>query len=286
MPKRIRPDVNEISLAFNPANMKKFLMHKDDDKKNLKKGEETMEKLIKILKDKGLLSDEKAFANALKKANVTELAIAEDFEKVFEVVVDLMPKVDEKEIRKDLEAKIRKTLESELRKTLEPEIRKALEKELGKAENETIKLLKDEVKQLGDDLKAARKEVETERDARRLSEIKESVKDMGVPGDLEKISKTILMTEKINPELAKDITETLKETGEAFKTSGAFLELGSSRGGEELGKAYDELIKLRNAAMEKDSNLTEQAAMRKVCRENPKLYQEYTKEHQMKGGMH
>lgn len=286
MPKRIRPDVNEISLAFNPANMKKFLMHKDDDKKNLKKGEETMEKLIKILKDKGLLSDEKAFANALKKANVTELAIAEDFEKVFEVVVDLMPKVDEKGIRKDLEAKIRKTLESELRKTLEPEIRKALEKELGKAENETIKLLKDEVKQLGDDLKAARKEVETERDARRLSEIKESVKDMGVPGDLEKISKTILMTEKINPELAKDITETLKETGEAFKTSGAFLELGSSRGGEELGKAYDELIKLRNTAMEKDSNLTEQAAMRKVCRENPKLYQEYTKEHQMKGGMH
>jgi hypothetical protein len=291
MPKRIKPDVNEISLAFNPANMKKFLMHKDDDKKNLLKGEESMEEFVKMLKDQGLLPDEASvlvFTAKLKENKIENLDSVENLTKALGFAFELIPTEDsvKDKIRKDLESEIKKTLEPELRKALEPEIKKALEKEMNKSKDDSVKLLKDQVETLTKDLGEARKEVEVERDARRLSEIKTEVAEMGLPGDLEKISKTVLMTEKTNPELAKDVVETLKTTGAAFKASGAFSEIGSSQGGKELGDAYGKLMDMKNALMKDNPKMPEHKAWAQICRENVELYKAYTKEHHAKGGMH
>jgi hypothetical protein len=298
MPKQIKPDVHEISLAFNPANQKKFLMHKDESHKKLLKGEKGMDKLIAILKKEGQLPKEADFIAVLQKAKLPDetvdlmkgafrLISTANLEKdVVESLAGFLPMtepVDVNAIEKSVEEKLRKDIEASIRKDLEKEF-----KEKGDGSEQAIILLKEQINTMAEDLKTSNKEVEVERDARRLGELRNSVKDMGLPGDVEKTAKTLLMAEKANPELAKDITETLKSTGEAFAASGIFGEVGSSRGGQEMGKAYDALLEKKTALMKENSDLSGTDAWRNVCRENPKLYREYTAEHanKGKGGIH
>ncbi|MCK4498893.1 ATP-dependent Clp protease proteolytic subunit [Candidatus Babeliales bacterium] len=141
----------------------------------------------------------------------------------------------------------------------------------------TIQTLQDEVQGLRTDLEASQKVTETEREARRMLEIKNSLKDLELIGDLEKMTKTIFMLENISAEAAQDMIDQFKETSEKLKAAGIFTEVGSGSDGA-AGSAYAKLKKLVEAKLSEDSNITPAKAWKNVIRDNPETYKEYLKE--------
>jgi hypothetical protein len=258
MPTRIIPFVDEISLAFNPANLKEFIMHKDDAGwvkeylKNLEKENLNMskEQMIKDLIDKGIFAKEsESFLNSMDEITLATIgAMQKD-----QVVVNLSKQVDEfmkKEAGKDVKIQ---TLEGTLG-TMKTTIEK-LTKDL---DNNVVELMK-------------------ERDIREGNEIRQMLKDDAVPGDLEKNVSMLVSLKKLSKDAYETTLAGLKAAGVAIKTAGLFNEAGSSREKDLTPEAaYQRLQDLKKEKMSKDANLTESTAWTMTLRENPKLYKEYT----------
>lgn len=291
MSRQIKPDVDEISLAFDPANRKKFFMQKEG-------GQEGMDKLIEILMSKDKMFKEAKIEKFLKDLDASDevkdairgsLKILTSYkdqlpatlnEQLIKAVPELKnllsvsaPISDED--RKKIEKETEKKLTKEIEKRLTKEIETKLEKAQGD-DDKQIKLLKDEIETLRKEIKVEKETAEKERDIRRINEIKTLIKDNGIPGDLEKVSKVMLTLEKMSPEVSKDVQEMLNQAGVMIKASAAFGEFGGTGGGtDKSDKAYEKLNDMVTEAMTKDKTLSVGKAWENVVRANPDLYQEH-----------
>ncbi len=141
----------------------------------------------------------------------------------------------------------------------------------------TVKDLQGQVDTLKVEVKSATEATGVEKDARRLLEIKASLKDGEVFGDIEKMAKMIFSLEKVDSELAKDMEAQFKSGSEKLRAAGIFTEIGSSDEGKE-GGSYEKLKKLVDEAVAADPTITPAKAWKDVIRDNPELYKEYLKE--------
>jgi len=108
-------------------------------------------------------------------------------------------------------------------------------------------------------------------------EIKASLQDDGVVGDIEKMTKTIFALENVSSELAQDMIAQFKTMSEKLKAAGIFTELGSNNEGN-VEDPYDTLKKKVDESLEVNSNITPAKAWKNVIRDNPELYKEYLKD--------
>jgi len=223
------------------------------------------------------MSDKKSFEDVLKeyKDQLTPETLKKALEELPEIKKDLpemkkaLYKVFEPEdvvgLFKDRKDEL--ATEDFFKKLCEelPELKGVFEKD-----NSDYKMLKEHVK-------ALESQIEKERDARRLMELRDVVKEKQIPGEVEKISKMMLTLEKMSPELAKDVMKVFGSMSEMVKASAAFTEIGSSGEGMEDDKdsAYAKLHALVKDEMKKDSSLSETKAWERVVRANPALYREY-----------
>jgi len=289
---RIKPMVQEISLAFNPANKRKFILHKDV------KGGKVMPKFaISVLEKEELATDEAAFAKFLKTQKLdkdTTEAVCGAY-RLLALSKDKLPEAFVPELHKSFpsmakmfvvqkdekgEKKVRAALEKELRIVLEKEIRVVVEKEMNMSKDEKVVALQKDIETLQKDLVDNKKALVVEKDARRLIELRKEIGDFGVPGDLDKLAKDVLDIEKASPDLAKRSLASYKEMGTSFKASNdIFKEFGSSGQGEDETAADGQITKLVKDKMAANTDLQELEARREVMKENPSLYAEYNKEH-------
>ena len=292
MPIAIKPKVEEISLAFNPANKRKFILHKDE------KGGSVMPKFaISVLEKDEAATNEEAFAEFLKDQKLDKdtadvvlgayrlMTFSKDqlpekfVSKLHKSFPDVFPSI---EVQKDEKA-LKATIEKDLRVTLEKEIQTSVEKEMGMSKDVEIKTLADMVKNLKKESDATKKLLVVEKDARRLGEIHGVLKKSGVPGDLDKMAKDVLDAEKVNPELGKNFLASYKDLGTTFKASEElFKEIGSSAGGIDADSAQGEMEKLAKDKMKADDSLSQMDAWKQVAQEDPALYGRYNKEHYKK----
>jgi hypothetical protein len=300
MTRRIKPYIDEISLAFNPANTKKFHIRKD----KFKKGGSIMPKAVEVLESKDKMFKEAeivAFLDTLGKDQFTKdnrelilgsfklMGMVKDQlpDKFVEELVKAVPELKDaftitevKEVKFPAdETKIRKEIEAELRKEMKLEKDASVIKLEGVVE--TMK------KELSDTKVALDKEREIRelaeiktfvKDKNELAEIKTFVKDKNIPGDIEKVSRTILLARRANSEMAKDFEDTLASTGAALTAAGVFSETGASGKGDLSNTAYEKLQKKVAEVMEKDTKLEQHKAWEGVIRQNAELYKEYTAE--------
>lgn len=257
---------------------------------NLREGGNVMPNAVDVLQSKDKMFKEaevKAFLDLFKNDQLTAdnreliegafklLGVAKDgfpkdfAEKLAEAVPELgklitLTTIKEKKVEVPAdEKKIRKEVEAELRKEMKLEKDAAVVKLEGVVE--TMK------KELGDTKTA----LDKEKEIRELAEIQTFIKDKNIPGDIEKMSRTILLARKANPEMAKDLEETLAATGAALEAAGVFSEAGGSGDGDPSGSAFEKLQKMVTETMENDK-LESQDAWAKVVRQNAALYKEYT----------
>lgn len=141
----------------------------------------------------------------------------------------------------------------------------------------TVTTLQGEVEALRGKLEATQKRADDEADARRVLEIKDTLKDKEIVGDTDKMSKTIFMLEKVNKEQAKDMLDQFEVMSSKLKAAGVFSELGNTGDGSGDG-AYAKLKKMVETHLTENSNATPAKAWKNVVRDNPELYKEYLKE--------
>ena len=142
-------------------------------------------------------------------------------------------------------------------------------------ETQEVADLRQEIEVLRGEVAESKKETETEKDARRQLELTQEIKAVGVVGDIQKQVRIIFSVEKMNPELAKEMMEQLKENGEALNASGFFTEIGSSGHGptQESATALDGLKAKVDALMKEGVKPPE--AWKRAVKENPELYKTY-----------
>lgn len=289
MPTRIKPHVQEISLAFNPANKRKFILHKDE------KGGNVMPKFaISVLEKDEVLDGEKAFAKFLEKEKLDEdttdtvlgayrlMTFSKDqlpenfIAKMHKSFPDVFAPL---EVPKD-EKELRANVEKDLRVALEKEIRTAVEKEMNMSKDEEVKVLSDALEVLQKESDETKKLLVVEKDARRSIELKKELVDSGVPGDLDKMAKDVLEAEKVNPELGQRFLTSFKDLGTVFKASDVLLkEIGSSGSGEDEDSAYNKMTKIAKDKMAANTDLSRADAFAAAAKENPAMYREYNEEH-------
>jgi len=136
-----------------------------------------------------------------------------------------------------------------------------------------VQSLKKEVADSKKEIADSKKEAEKAKDDSRLIELKALVKEIGVPGDVEKQAQTIFSLEKVNPDLAKDQIEELKKTAVMLKAAGIFDEFGSTGPGASQD-AYEKLAKIAKD-LQKEGKLTPVEAWKRAAKDNPTLYKEY-----------
>ena len=283
-PQQIKPFIEEISLAFNPANRKQFILKKDM--------EETMfDKLIEMLKDQKVVFKEDEIKKFLKDSKLSDegqvavLAIAkivkdsdshipdDFFSKLVKAVPELskIAQVVEVEKKPDLEAL--KTL----KETLTKEIEEKVKTELGSGD-EVIKILQKDFDAAKVTITELEKSVQVEKDARMKTEIETLIKEEGFPGDFEKNVELLLELKKTSVPLFDRTVESFKQSAQLLKTAGIFSEMGSADEGKPstAKSASDKLMEFAKAEMAKDSTLTMSEAMRKVAKDNIDLYKVQT----------
>ena len=136
--------------------------------------------------------------------------------------------------------------------------------------------LRGEIQTLQTEVIESKKTANAETEKRRMLEIKASLQDDGVVGDVEKMTKTIFALENVSPELAADMTEQFKEMSEKLKAAGIFTEVGSGVEGK-VEDPYDKLKAKVDESLKADSNITPAKAWKNTIRDNPELYKEYLK---------
>ena len=292
MPTRIKPHVQEISLAFNPANKRKFILHKDE------KGGNVMPKFaISILEKDEATPQEAAFAKFLKDQKLDKdttdtvlgayrlISFSKDqlpksfVTKLHKSFPDVLAPLEVGKDDKTLKAEKAK-VEKDLRVELEKDIRASVEEEMGMSKDVEVKTLKDLVENLKKESAETKKLLVVEKDTRRLSEIKAELTKSGVPGDLEKMSKDVLDAEKVNPDLGKNFLASYKDLGTAFKASEDMLkEIGSSGEGINEDSAFGQLSKFAKDKMKANEALSQADAWAAAAKENPAVYKEYNADH-------
>lgn len=284
----LKPKVQEISLAFNPANKRRFILHKDE-----KGGDDMSENVSNILK-KDASPGEAAFMQFLKEQKVDSdasealcsayrlLELSKDslpggfqakLHKSFPEILELFG------VPKDMK-KDRAEIEKEVKAAVEKDIREAVEKEMKMTKDEEVVVLQKDIEVLQKELQANKDALAVEKDARRSMELRKEIEGFGVPGDIGKMAKDVLDAEKANPELGERILASFKEMGTAFKASSdMFKEFGSSGAGEDTNSVSSKISKLVKDKMIANADLQELEARRLVMKENPALYSEYNKDH-------
>jgi hypothetical protein len=282
MARRIKPYVEEVSLAINPANKKRFFLFKETNMDLtqvksiiLEKDSGKRESLIKtMLKERidlfptanimfNLLND-KATDDVYQNF-VTQLNTLIGTPKV---EIPIQPSIED--LKKDLEINLRKEIKEELEK--ESKI------------SPDFKLLKDQVSQMQKDLKSTQETLEKERKDNtetktklRKAEVKEMFNDFEAIGDLDKMVERFVKLEKLDKESAQDYLEGIKENAKMFKESGFSSEIGSSGVGSKIETSDGKIMILAKEEMKKDVKLTLDKAIQSVLRANPELYKEHTK---------
>jgi len=280
--KKIKPVVEEISLAFNPASGKSFFMKKEEEvgmkdlveilesATKLEKEEEVTKFLGALIKAKEI--SEKA-ANAVRGALKLLNKYKGELPKgIFSSLSKLIPEygqyaapaetADEKKAKEDaLTAKIKKESEDQ-------SVGDDLKKELSDMKKEISDLKKETA-----DAKAL---AEKESRLRRNLEIRVAFEKDNTPGDIEKMTRVLQSLEDINPELAKDYSSVIKEFSTMLKATGVFGEIGGSGGsGGSDQVPYEKMRKMVEERLTKDTSITPAKAWKDVIRDNPTLYKEY-----------
>ena len=296
--KQIKPYVEEISLAFDPANKKKFILMKEGIMPNLVevltskdemfKGKEVGAFLDALVKDQKLTQDGSdaiqgalrvlyAFKDGIPRGILSNLAKSIPDYADFAIPVDEDADAREARLAKELEDAKNDFLENEKSK-LEADLRKQIEKEMKK--DGDPKALQARVDQLEKDIKDSKKEIadskkeaEKAKDDARLVALKAMVKEINVIGDVDKHANTIFSLEKISADLAKDYIDQLKDVKTRLDAAGMFSELGLEGPGES-GSAYEKLVKVVEG-LTKEGKLSQSEAWRKAAKDNPELYKEY-----------
>lgn len=288
--RKIKPKVLELSLAYNPATRKKFFMSKED----------SMEELMKLLKDEKLLLKEKdldklftelsktkeipedkilAVKGALRLLNASKDDLPESF---LSILAEKIPSygifVQPGESPEDRRAWEKQIFE-DARKSIEKDLKK-LEPKKGDPNPEVYKELKTEIEVLRKDVETAKDEAQKEKVSRRILEIEVSLEKDNVPGDRAKMAKVLQTLEVTDPESAKDLREQLTLTGTALNAAGLLTEIGGL-GHDTIKTPYAKLAKKVQEIITKDSAVTSAVAWKRVIRENPELYKEHLNAHKM-----
>lgn len=273
---QIKLHTEEVSLAFNPANKKRFFMKKEAD----------MDELIKLLQSEEPLEKEAEVMAFLEKANLSDkakgavkgaLRILKAYkgevpDGIFSQLAKLCPeygtyaKAVEDQTEKDAQ-------KAQMRKEVEAEVRK----ELG--EKGPIQDLKKELDDTKTRLTKAEKDLELAKDEKRELEIFKELKDfeaVGSDADVEKLSKVIFVLEKQDPTLAKQMIE--REKANASVVSASLGELGTSAEGSLVTNTYKQLKEKVDGIMVKDDKLKPADAWRRVAKEFPDLWKTYLQE--------
>lgn len=238
--------------------------------KFFKKGDSHMDKAQMI---KFLITDEKYPFGKDDQKSLEQMDV-----KMLEWIIDFKKDDVDKEA-------IRKEITTELTKTLTKDLTEKITKELKLPGDDKINLLNDEIVTFKDTIKALSKEVndtkiiaQTEADERKKMEFIQFIKDKNVPGDVEKLTKTMLVLSKGDQEHFKAYKESLESAGASLTDAGIFSELGSESEGDSGDSAYLTLQSLKVEAMKKDNTMTETQAWKFVVKGNTKLYNEYMAE--------
>lgn len=261
------------------------------EKDKLGRGGSVMPKAVEVLESKDRMFKEAeiiAFLDTLEKDQLTdenrELVLGSF--KLMGMVKDQLPeKFVENLIKAVPELKdifiITETKEVKIpvdEKKIRQEIKAELRKEMKLEKDAAIVELEGKIETFKEELGETKTALDKEREIRELVEIRTFIKDSNVPGDIEKVSRTILLARRANPEMAKDIENTLASAGAALVAAGVFSELGASGKGDLSDTAYKQLQKKVTEAMEKDNKLEQHKAWENVIRQNAELYKEYTAE--------
>jgi len=251
--KRIIPLIEEISLAYEPANKRRFIMKKEVKDMKYEELLKELEKCEEVALEKG-----EYIEGLLKDAKLSDEARA-----VVKLGLGIMAtKADElpEGLFKDI-AKV-------------PEYKFVGVKVEKKEEKKEVEPLKKELEEAQKMIKEMQAELEKERDARRLGELITMVKDFGAPGDAEKTAKVLLTLEKTSEDAFEEMKKNLEAAGAALKAAGVFSEIGSSGAGTGADSAYERLRKAKDEILEKDK-VSEDVAWERAVKQNPELYKEY-----------
>lgn len=156
-------------------------------------------------------------------------------------------------------------------------IKKDMQSKPDSALGQTVETLKGEIQVLKDEIVESKKLADVEMEKRRMLEIKASLQEKEIVGNLEKMTKTVFTLEKVSPELAEDMVKQFQEMSNKLKAAGLFTEIGSSDDGQAT-LAYDKLKAKVDESLKTDSNVTPAKVWKNVIRDNPELYKEYLKE--------
>jgi len=277
--------VNEISLAFNPANRKQFIMRKDM--------EVTMfDKIIEMLKDGDIKFKEEELQKFFKEVKLSDegqgavLAIAkivkstdehisdDFFGKLVKAVPEFTKLAQIVEIKSEPNKEALEQLVKDITKEVEEELRK--ESDMG---DDVIKLMKDEITELKKDRDQGVKDLETEKDIRIKTEIKALVKDGNFPGDFDDTVELLAELKKTSESVYDKTVTAFEKSAKIMEAAGLFKETGAVGDGNPADTAYDELMVKVETYMKENDKATVPEAMKAVARANKDLYRE-----QFKGG--
>jgi hypothetical protein len=280
MARRIRVHTEEVSLAYNPANKRKFIMTKE--------AETMYEELIAILKTAEPLSKETELDTAFTAMKLSDKAVGmvkgalrilskckDELPKgIFNALAKVAPDYEgfvvlgatKEELRKEVEVDLTREITEKLRKEFGDAVTLKQSLDVTLAEN---KLLKDQLV--------------TEKDAKRMLEIASELKKDKIIGDIDKMAKVLFSLEKISPDLAKDAREEYKKSSDKLAAFGLDSEEGSAGDGSQGETAWKEIQAKKDDLMTKDAKLSEADALTKVLKENPGLYNRYLAENKSKG---
>ena len=139
---------------------------------------------------------------------------------------------------------------------------------------ETIKVLQGEVLSLKAEIDSDKKLLDKEIEARRRLEIRKSLDEFDISGDLDKKVDMLFTLEKTDPEMAEDMLSHFKKVSEQLKAAGIFTEAGSAADGE-ASLAYDKLKKMVDDKVTEGTDSSPAKIWKDVIRDNPELYKQY-----------
>ncbi len=275
MARRIRVHAEEVSLAYNPANKRKFIMTKE--------AETMYEELIAILKTAEPLSKETELDAAFKTLKLSDKAVGmvKGALRILSKCKDELPKGIFNALAKiapDYEGfVVLGATKEELRKEVEVDLTKEITEKL-RAEFGDAVTLKQSLDVALTENKSLKDQLVTEKDAKRMLEIASELKKDKIIGDIDKMAKVLFSLEKISPDLAKDAREEYKKSSDKLAEFGLDAEVGSAGDGSQGETAWKEIQAKKDALMAKDTKLSEGDALAKVLKDNPGLYNRYLAE--------
>lgn len=241
------------------------------------KEKDDLEKAAAFLNIKNVIQGGDTKNQTKVKANATK-TLTKQRSKTMDSLTDILAIEDAKERQDGLDKFFGGLFDAEREKMVKDALM-AVKKEVepDQALNQIVEGLQTEIKALQEKVVASKELADAETEKRRLLEIKSSLQEKEIVGDLEKMTKTIFTLENVSPELATDMIDQFQEMSNKLKAAGIFSELGNSSEGESTS-AYDKLKAKVDESLKEDSSLTPAKVWKNVIRDNSELYKEYLKE--------